>query len=72
MNRSFKYWVNEFLCTAGFHKWHYRKNGSATERVCLRSCCEKAERLQVRKDDKIVKFYQSKKSHTMRKIQEPK
>lgn len=32
--------IGRFLCAIGAHEWRERKNGKATERVCMRDGCD--------------------------------
>jgi hypothetical protein len=55
------------LCAVGFHRTRERKNGNATERICMRPGCEHREIYTVRKDG-VCKYYREKKNHLVKKV----
>lgn len=50
------------LCALGFHAWRLRKNGDATERVCMRPGCDKKEKLYKYRDG-TVELWNHKRIH---------
>lgn len=46
--------IGAILCAIGAHDYRERKNGSATERVCMRHGCEKRETLYALKEGKAM------------------
>ena len=46
--------LGKLACAFGFHSWRIRKNGSASERVCMRPGCDKKEKLYRLKNGSYV------------------
>jgi hypothetical protein len=49
-----KEYIACFLCAIGIHKFRVRKNGPASERVCMRPGCNHREKLYRLKDGKAT------------------
>jgi acetone carboxylase gamma subunit len=52
--------ISAILCACGFHKWRERKNGTASERVCMRNGCEKRAKLYKLKDASLTLWNEKK------------
>ena len=50
------------LCLAGLHDFRTRKNGQASERVCMRPGCERKEKLYALKGSGLI-IYNKKRVH---------